>query len=883
MTETGHKTVPSKRWPMVFRGDEFRQALALLDDGAEGRGVALVGESGVGKSTLARSLAETLRSNGRTVRFVLGTQTGRGVPLGAFYRSVTVVDTAHEPALMLAAAHRTLDQDENLVIVVDDAQLLDPLSATLVHQLAVSGSTRLIVVVRSGEAVPDAVMALWKEQLLLRLNIKAFTRAQTAELARGVLGGAVDNSLTDELYHRSAGNLLLLRGLLGAGPESGVLVRTETGWRLRGPLRADDEICELLEFRLRSLAPEELEVIEVLATAEVLDWDVLRAMCDADAVARLERRGLIQLVPDGSQLVVRLNHPIIGEAAIRRAGVVRTRQLNSLLAQQLSQQARCSASPDERSQIRLAQFMMRSDLPQDLDVIIHAAASAVAMSNIVAGEELARFAFDRGGGLPGAIVLAEAISWQGRGEEAEALLRAFEPDAADELLTVRWGCLRAANLFWGCGQVDEAWVVLAAVKDRVDSKITLGLVKAMEVSFAFFSNDLPRAIAMGLAVCESEIPPPAMVWAAMSTSWALAKSGRFSECHRIADAGFRAATFGESGPQRFAIALAEVMALTAVGNLPATDRVRERYAAPATGVREAEAIMNAVRGLIDLARGALGSACEALRDAVSAMSAGFPSGWLMLVSAWLAQAEAGHGNRDAAATALKRSEDANGPQVAVFLPELELARAWVRASLGERTSAQRHAIRAARIARQSGMFAVEMRALHTAVRFGDRSHASRLGELASRLKTSMSEAVAAHARGLANHDGDLLDATADRFAYIGSLALAADAAAQAAREHARSGHRRKELESSARARWLASQGGLRTPAVDAAAQPLPITDREREIAMLVAAGLSNRQIADRLSVSVRTVGGHLYRMFDKLGIERRDQLVHLLRTARCGT
>ncbi|BCO33684.1 LuxR family transcriptional regulator [Mycobacterium heckeshornense] len=78
---------------------------------------------------------------------------------------------------MLAAAQRSLEQEKNLVLVVDDAQLLDPLSATLVHQLAVSGVTRLIVVIRSGEAVPDALTALWKEQLLLRLDINPFTRA----------------------------------------------------------------------------------------------------------------------------------------------------------------------------------------------------------------------------------------------------------------------------------------------------------------------------------------------------------------------------------------------------------------------------------------------------------------------------------------------------------------------------------------------------------------------------------------------------------------------------------------------------------------------------------------------------------------------------------
>jgi ATP/maltotriose-dependent transcriptional regulator MalT len=254
----------------------------------------------------------------------------------------------------------------------------------------------------------------------------------------------------------------------------------------------------------------------------------------------------------------------------------------------------------------------------------------------------------------------------------------------------------------------------------------------------------------------------------------------------------------------------------------------------------------------------------------------------MPVAAWWAQAEGARGDGEAAAAALRRSEDAYGPHLAVFLPELELARAWERAAGGQTTAAQKHVVRAAQIAQHSGMHAVEMAALHTAVRFGDHSITARLEELATTLNTPLAEAVAAHARGLANHDGDLLDAAADRFADLGAVALAADAAAQAAHEHAHTGHRGKEVASSARAHALASQGEIRTPAVAAAARPLPISDREREIAMLVEAGWSNREVADRLFVSVRTVEGHLYRIFAKLGIDDRDQLIHLLSLDRSG-
>jgi DNA-binding CsgD family transcriptional regulator len=51
-----------------------------------------------------------------------------------------------------------------------------------------------------------------------------------------------------------------------------------------------------------------------------------------------------------------------------------------------------------------------------------------------------------------------------------------------------------------------------------------------------------------------------------------------------------------------------------------------------------------------------------------------------------------------------------------------------------------------------------------------------------------------------------------------------------------------------------------------------LTERELQIARLVAEGLSNREVAQRLYMSPRTVGCHLYRIFPKLGISSRAQL-----------
>jgi ATP/maltotriose-dependent transcriptional regulator MalT len=59
-----------------------------------------------------------------------------------------------------------------------------------------------------------------------------------------------------------------------------------------------------------------------------------------------------------------------------------------------------------------------------------------------------------------------------------------------------------------------------------------------------------------------------------------------------------------------------------------------------------------------------------------------------------------------------------------------------------------------------------------------------------------------------------------------------------------------------------------------------VTARELEILGLIAAGLSNREIAGRLFISENTVKTHSSRLFDKLGAKRRTQAVQIGKTAR---
>ncbi len=72
-----------------------------------------------------------------------------------------------------------------------------------------------------------------------------------------------------------------------------------------------------------------------------------------------------------------------------------------------------------------------------------------------------------------------------------------------------------------------------------------------------------------------------------------------------------------------------------------------------------------------------------------------------------------------------------------------------------------------------------------------------------------------------------------------------------------------------------------TLGADEAADPLAVlSKRERAIADLVAQGRRNREIAEELGLTEGTVKVHLHKAFDKLGIERRTQLILLVQEHR---
>ncbi|SGO55500.1 decarboxylase [Mycobacterium tuberculosis] len=169
-------------------------------------GVVLVGPHGVGKTLLAQLAAEQVMSeDGRSgrARWVVGTAPGRAIPFGAFRHLISLPASGADigrPAALLRAARSSLTGDAgDLLLVVDDAHNLDPLSATLVYQLARAGAARLVVTVASEAEPPDAIAALWSDDLLTRVAIEPLDRAQTAAFVESALDATLDVADADEL------------------------------------------------------------------------------------------------------------------------------------------------------------------------------------------------------------------------------------------------------------------------------------------------------------------------------------------------------------------------------------------------------------------------------------------------------------------------------------------------------------------------------------------------------------------------------------------------------------------------------------------------------------------------------------------------------------
>ncbi|SEL51946.1 ATP-, maltotriose-and DNA-dependent transcriptional regulator MalT [Rhodococcus maanshanensis] len=845
------------RWPLIPRGDEIGASSR-----GPSRGVVIVGPTGAGKTTLARTIASSARP---TRLWAAGSESTRRIPLGAFAHLIEI-DATVDPATAFANARSTLGGRGDTALIVDDADLLDPLSAALVGRLLEDGDVHLVVTVGSVETGPDP--AIVADGLLDRIDLAPFARDEAYRVLESALDGPLDRVSAQWMWEISEGNPLYLRHLVEGSWESGLLFQIGGVWQLESRPVMTDELATLLVSRLPTADQEVMDVLWLLAFAGDLDVGVLARAASRDAVAEARRGGHLWIGSDATPRVVRLRHPIVGEALRERTPVLAARSLRGRLVRALA------AGPTAGEELRMATLALDADVDLDAALLVDASERALALCDYPLAERLAQAALLGGCGLRAAVVLARAMTWQGRAGEADVLLGTFDPVAVPEYERLAWGLWRATTYFFDNRQ-DAARRELDGLREHATSRDGLEVLSSADVTFDFFANNVPRSIELTRTLFGAENTSAlAMSFAASTGGFALARAGHTDEVPDIVERGVAAATGTGFLLGRMQIGVAEVSAATLSGNLAGVLEMLDRYSIATPPGRSRWVVDGYIHGLAYLATGRVAAAEEHFRRGRAAAVNGGPRMWVVLCSIGLCQALGAQGRTEQAIEALDYAEESFGEHLATFGPDLSHARAWIVAGCGEHREAIRVARDAAVLAREGSMFGIEAMALHTAVRFGDRSATARLRRLMRLVDGPFVRVASAHAHALRNRDGHGLDSVAAEFEAMSANLLAADAAAQAAMEHNRCGDSLGERRSAATARRLAAEcPGARTPALSVLENPMALTGRERVVAALVATGMTNREIAERLTLSVRTVEGHVHRVLAKLGVDDREALV----------
>jgi DNA-binding CsgD family transcriptional regulator len=849
-------------WPLIGRDGELA---AIARARGDRPGVVVSAPAGVGKSRLAREALEAAAGDGAMTHWAQATSSAASVPLGAFAGLIPDDVRSDDP---LELMRRSAEALRGVVLGVDDAQLLDPVSAALVLHLTETGTAFTVATVRSGEPCPDAIVSLWKDAGSQRLELEPLGDDAVSALVEAALGGPLDQAALHWVIESSRGNALYVRELVLGALDAGTLALDRGLWRLSGRPPLSATLAELVARRLGGLGMSERSPVELLALGEPLRLVELTALAGEEPVMAAEATGLV--VADTSE--VRLAHPLYGEVVRRDMPVLRARLLRLQLAETL--QARDPVTPGDA--LRVARLRLDAGAPVPPDLLLDAARAATVAADAELGARLAQLALDGGGGLPATLVLARALAVRGRYDDAEAALAAGEAGAPGDPVAMDYLEQRTWLLYWNLGRGEDARALLDGARSWSPEPSWRRALDPLRVSLAGFLDGFAGAA----EITRETLADPELDQANRRRSEAVLAislffSGRTRQGYELAR------TFRPPVP------LEDQNDMLFLGTHCLTGiESGEDWAA--VDAYMSQVLRDAVRGGDDEAAGIGAFTLAHLR---------FLEGRFRDAERWLAEAEVHFERQDTVGSMLHTRVLQLGiayftgdlPRAIAMLDDVRAVTtdplptqiAYVERAEGWAARAQSDAAGAERLLRAADELAPQMPAYATQLAYEALRAGAAAGDVAGRIDAlaplcdgRLIVAYGSHAAAHAARDGRALLQAAGDMAAIGALHYAGEAATQAAEAFLRDGREDSARRAAARARELQVPGqGAAFPGIDGLdAAATGLTRREAQVAALAARGLTNAEIAEQLVLSVRTVETHVYRAMQKLGVSDRHEL-----------
>ncbi|MFV2145918.1 helix-turn-helix transcriptional regulator [Isoptericola sp. G70] len=281
-----------------------------------GQDVHVIGDVGSGRTRVLRAVAESLRTSGAAVAELSGTAGEDSVPLGGFLTHPTLRPRGSVARWSVPEATSSLAEaiaGRRAVVVVDDVHLLDRPSLTVIDAVArrAPGPVRVVTTVPAGVPTEGPWSALARPAAAVPVAPLDVNEVATLLAAR--LGGQVDGGLAAAVAGRSGGNPRAAVTLAQAAAGAGSIRQTDGRWTQTGSLESVPT-QSVLHGLLGGMPAELRAGLETLAWFGLLDVDHARTLLGTERLAALDAAGRIAIDERPEARLVAVNPPVLGQA-----------------------------------------------------------------------------------------------------------------------------------------------------------------------------------------------------------------------------------------------------------------------------------------------------------------------------------------------------------------------------------------------------------------------------------------------------------------------------------------------------------------------------------------------------------------------------------------